>query len=1481
MKKRLFLFCLLVFSITFGLKAQQVNSWEFDSGLEGWTGANSLTAAAIDGSMALNCTGADPSISITPFSPEWEVGENKYLSLRVKNETSDNGGELIIFVSGSSGGGLIFIPIPQTPNDTEYRNIYVDLTTNARWTPDLKVSSYRLDIINGNGGQTGMVYVDYIRFLTEKPAPSSLTIKGLGDATVIKGLGSTLQMLVDVLPTLGNKSVDWSVDSPGTATIDQTGKLTAVAAGDVIVTATSKLDPAVFGSVTITITEDVELVTGITVNSDFAEIKGLNKTLQMSVILTPATATNKNVTYSLDNTAIATIDEVTGILTSVSVGTVTVTATSQDGTNITGTREITVYTGQKNSWEFKYDLEGWTTFNSGSASIVDGTMAFNVTANDPWVNGPVANPAWSAYDIDTMWIRVKNTTADESGELFMFLDAASGGGTTTVIFPLTPNDTEFRDIKVAMTANPKWTDDLKVSFFRLDPIGGSSTGMVYVDFIRFIPNNSPQPFDDRPSISLTTQYEQQFNTAWDNTAFYSQWDMVEANYFTAEDIAAGYLQFVWPGKRVIASKNVYTSPYIIETDLDFSAGSNRAGVVIRAEATGKNDDLQETASGDPGFNREGIAFYPEGDGSTSFIVQFTGVVNGSSTPVTRISVPMPQNATSIRTRGTLRIEDYGSSIYAFYNDAPFIRIELGDKNDTTYTSGTVYNEFMQVMGTFSGMEVEISGKVGVAQRDAALRLYSVNIKTAVPWDNRPVTAFENQYSQVFAGAWDNAAFYSQWDALAPNGFEAADIANGYLQFFWVPKRVICSKSTYAAPYAFETDIDYSAGSHRGGVVLRVGPLNENLQDPGVDPGFNREGIAIYPTIDGAGMIVQLSGAEAGASTPITKIVVPKPAGVTSLMGRGTLRVEDYGTSLYVFHNGEPYIRIDLGEISNAKYSSGTVYNSSMQVMGTFTGMEIEALGKIAVAQRDAALRLYSATIQINAVEGDMLFDKPEVVLPNINELTFTTWDQSTFQSSWDNIGTLGASNVVTGANGHLMLGWLEPRIIATKSTFESPYIVEVDFGMPSPEASGGVVIRVDPLTALENIQEPGEILSPPLFNREGIAFFSTLDGSGMYVQFSGTISEGNGYATDIKRIMVLAPAGINLRDRGVLRIEDYGTSIYVFFNDLPFLRVDLEGKAGNTYTSGAVYNSKMVPQGLFSGMEIIETGKVGIGARQGNITTDALDIYRITFKVPATVPDAPTGVSAVADNAEATVSFTAPENNGGSDIVSYIVVSNPSKFTKTGTASPLVVTGLSNGIEYTFTVFATNEIGSSIPSEVSNSVTPATVPNAPTAITAVAANAQASVSFTAPVSNGGSEITGYTVTSNPGNFQQSGLTSPLVVTGLTNGTAYTFTVIATNSLGNSVSSGISNEVTPAFPASVNNSYSGLKVYQDGTSVVVDLNGLSGEQTIKFYDMLGKCVINRKSMGGEKPEFSSQLKNGIYVIKVQGTERTLQTKFMVK
>ena len=182
-------------------------------------------------------------------------------------------------------------------------------------------------------------------------------------------------------------------------------------------------------------------------------------------------------------------------------------------------------------------------------------------------------------------------------------------------------------------------------------------------------------------------------------------------------------------------------------------------------------------------------------------------------------------------------------------------------------------------------------------------------------------------------------------------------------------------------------------------------------------------------------------------------------------------------------------------------------------------------------------------------------------------------------------------------------------------------------------------------------------------------------------------------------------------------------------------------------------------------------------------------------------PNAPTNVSAVAGNAQATVSWKAA-----------ILGGNPSSFTATatpggqtcttanGTTLSCAVTGLTNGTSYTFTVIATNSQGSSSASSPSAAVTPATVPGAPTLVAATSGDGQAAVSWVAPVSDGGGVITGYTVTASPGGATCS-TTGALscTVTGLTNGTSYTFTVVATNSVGNSVASAPSSSATPTGP----------------------------------------------------------------------------------
>jgi hypothetical protein len=87
-------------------------------------------------------------------------------------------------------------------------------------------------------------------------------------------------------------------------------------------------------------------------------------------------------------------------------------------------------------------------------------------------------------------------------------------------------------------------------------------------------------------------------------------------------------------------------------------------------------------------------------------------------------------------------------------------------------------------------------------------------------------------------------------------------------------------------------------------------------------------------------------------------------------------------------------------------------------------------------------------------------------------------------------------------------------------------------------------------------------------------------------------------------------------------------------------------------------------------------------------------------------------------------------------------------------------------------------------------------PGAPVGVSAGAGDGQASVSFEAPASNGGAQVTSYTVTSSPGGLTAAGAGSPITVTGLVNGTTYTFTVKATNSAGIGPTSAASNPVTP-------------------------------------------------------------------------------------
>ena len=214
-------------------------------------------------------------------------------------------------------------------------------------------------------------------------------------------------------------------------------------------------------------------------------------------------------------------------------------------------------------------------------------------------------------------------------------------------------------------------------------------------------------------------------------------------------------------------------------------------------------------------------------------------------------------------------------------------------------------------------------------------------------------------------------------------------------------------------------------------------------------------------------------------------------------------------------------------------------------------------------------------------------------------------------------------------------------------------------------------------------------------------------------------------------------------------------------------------------------------------------------------------------------PTAPTGVGATAaQNAASAVSWTDPANAGADPLLSDTVTASPGgatciyyepaspSYNPSAPADQCTVSGLTNGTSYTFTVASTNALGTGASSAASAAIVPSTVPGAPTIGTATSgANAQSVVSFTAPASNGGAAINSYTVTaadttnpSNP-NVTASGATSPITVTGLTNGDTYSFTVTATNVSGTGAPSG----ATTATPSTVPGAPTGVTATVGGAT----------------------------------------------------------------
>ncbi len=609
-------------------------------------------------------------------------------------------------------------------------------------------------------------------------------------------------------------------------------------------------------------------------------------------------------------------------------------------------------------------------------------------------------------------------------------------------------------------------------------------------------------------------------------------------------------------------------------------------------------------------------------------------------------------------------------------------------------------------------------------------------------------------------------------------------------------------------------------------------------------------------------------------------------------GAGTANlISDGGTDVFVS-------KLDAsGNYVWAKRFGGTISDNSYSVAVDSSG-NVYTTGYFAgTADFDPGA---GTAILTSAGSGDVFVSKLDASGNYVWAKQFggssASYGWSTVVDSSDNIYTTGmfygTADFDPGAGTAILTSAGNGDVFVSKLDASGNYVWAKQFGGTNNDR--GFDITVD---SSGNVFTTGEFIGTADFDPStSIAemtsagsedvFVSKLDASGNYVwakQFGGIGRDvGNSVAVDSSGNVFTTGEFIGTADfdpsTSIAEVTSAGLDVFVSKLDASgnYVWAKQFGGTSAAYGTSVAVDSagNIYTTGYFAGRADFDPTASGSVSLTSAGSTDVfvlkLDVSDASSSVtPGTTPGAPTSVSATSSaDTQSVVSWTAPAATGGATITGYTVTSSPGGRTCTWTTGALscVVTGLTNGTRYTFSVTATNANGTGSASGASSSVTPSTTPGAPTSVSATSsADTQSVVSWTAPAATGGATITGYTVTSSPGGRTCTWTTGALscVVTGLTRGTPHTFSVTATNANGTGSASGASSSVTPIASQSITFATVGTQLL-GGKTVTLSATASSSQEVDFTSDtpivcsvsgstatMLttGDCTINANQFGG--------------------------------
>ncbi|HXR44663.1 MAG TPA: fibronectin type III domain-containing protein, partial [Pseudolysinimonas sp.] len=417
----------------------------------------------------------------------------------------------------------------------------------------------------------------------------------------------------------------------------------------------------------------------------------------------------------------------------------------------------------------------------------------------------------------------------------------------------------------------------------------------------------------------------------------------------------------------------------------------------------------------------------------------------------------------------------------------------------------------------------------------------------------------------------------------------------------------------------------------------------------------------------------------------------------------------------------------------------------------------------------------------------------------------TGYRYSTDGSTWTDTGTLGTTFTISG----LRNGTDYPvRVRAVNSVGDgarSAAVSGTPVALPGRPVIDSVVRSNQTLTAAVSLgDDGGSAVTAWQYSTDNGASWATASGTSSPLTLTtlssdGTtrLANGTGYPLQLRAVTaigtgpasatsIVAPASAPAAASIALTAGDASVSVAFTLGvdgGSPVSRVEYTFDDGAHWTDPGTLASPFTVTGLTNGtayaLKLRADNAIGAGAWSVAAST-----------TPRTVPGAPTGVTAISNSGSADVSWTAPASDGGSPVTGYTATAYANSTSATAIATcasagtSCSIPTLSNGTTYYISVTATNAAGAGAASAPRAVVTPLARPGAPTVGSLTASDGMLSASFTAGTA-GDRPITGYQYSTDGGSTWQtaSGSTSPILIGGLTDGTAYSVALRAVSSAG--------------------------------------------------------------------------------------------------